>query len=979
MDPECCKIAVCDLTGFDSTDKIREETERRVSQTTALILDSVEALNSTAAKVRVYLLSSEKDIRKQQQSKPSRKSGSGSNDLQEQKEEFLVLYAKIDSPANFDDSDKIEAKWTRTPIDSSKSHLRTVQETEASAGISSALSSPVNPSGRGFDFEINLLEPSTEYFIKVHEVRANVTSNAVVVRTFPHGIDTSFNGCFHGNKTYEVGQVFFDGCAYRCSCREGGIRECEERCPVYIDAIGYENCDWQPAPEDPCCTIPVCSVSANSSSLPPPISPSTEASTTEESSYSSVEPTTSASPHIAVTPALNISVKDKSEEPKSSPSISKNTSENNTSDKKSPSLTVEEKTMKGFHEDNKNRKDPAYRDLPVPPSPSRPYPPSQLPVLPAHFPGFLPPPRPSNSGYPPLPEYRPSPLPENPSSHHLPHPDHDGHSGYDEGPESGMQEAFCVSPITTDVYSVDQSWIERSPCLARICKCVLLPNETTDIVCEGGCADIPSLALRPSPECPRPHLVQPQDPCVCPYVICNNVRNPVSPPPKLPSSLPSHLNPQSNLHSNSPRQPPMFKTPMAPTIAAAPDSKDILDPKRHNLHISAPASVPPRQNVSPSKPPPTEARTPSSSPSKEPFPSNQTSGKMPQAPQTSQSPISNGCSLRGRRLPFGEEAYDDCRAVCHCGFDGKLNCGIIECPHHFGSETSECSEWESDPDFIPSPPECCPRLKCKVQHKPKEVEKNIIPKEPQVDSKGLSFSSKPIDRSCVFAGITFENFKIIPVELLPCPTKCVCVNGNITCENCDAMNEALASETKTTATTATTVQINHSLKAEELKPYYFALAIMGLFAAVTSIAFLSLLCIILRSKSSANALITRTPGSDQAYDNPSYKTCDSNEHYIHMSTRNGLNHEHLLLQNAVAHLNQRNASHHNNLNHNTNHHSNHHNRNSHTNMHDSSNHSNSSGVTTTNLNSNSSPPGQLSSQIKLNGLNGATIIGTAQV
>ena len=31
-----------------------------------------------------------------------------------------------------------------------------------------------------------------------------------------------------------------------------------ERCPAYVDLIGYENCHWQPSPDDPCCTIPVC-------------------------------------------------------------------------------------------------------------------------------------------------------------------------------------------------------------------------------------------------------------------------------------------------------------------------------------------------------------------------------------------------------------------------------------------------------------------------------------------------------------------------------------------------------------------------------------------------------------------------------------------------------------------------------------------------------------------------------------------------
>ena len=40
-----------------------------------------------------------------------------------------------------------------------------------------------------------------------------------------------------------------------------------------------------------------------------------------------------------------------------------------------------------------------------------------------------------------------------------------------------------------------------------------------------------------------------------------------------------------------------------------------------------------------------------------------------------------------------------------------------------------------------------------------------------------------IDGSCSFAGIRFPNFKHIPQELLPCGTRCVCLNGKVDCEN----------------------------------------------------------------------------------------------------------------------------------------------------------------------------------------------------
>lgn len=118
------------------------------------------------------------------------------------------------------------------------------------------------------------------------------------------------------------------------------------------------------------------------------------------------------------------------------------------------------------------------------------------------------------------------------------------------------------------------------------------------------------------------------------------------------------------------------------------------------------------------------------------------------------------CDFKGRKIAVGEEVYDGCKAVCHCDSDAKLNCALVECPHHFAPHVSECLEWDIDPDFEPTPPECCPPPKCKN------------------------------DGSCVFAGLRFGNFKHIPAELLPCGTRCVCANGNITCENrCPSLSD----------------------------------------------------------------------------------------------------------------------------------------------------------------------------------------------
>ncbi|CAG2101736.1 unnamed protein product [Medioppia subpectinata] len=106
-----------------------------------------------------------------------------------------------------------------------------------------------------------------------------------------------------------------------------------------------------------------------------------------------------------------------------------------------------------------------------------------------------------------------------------------------------------------------------------------------------------------------------------------------------------------------------------------------------------------------------------------------------------------------RNIAIGEEIYDNCRAVCHCGHDARLNCAAIECPHNFAPHVSDCLEWDIDPHFIPTPPNCCPKPKCKN------------------------------DGSCSFAGIRFPNFKHIPQELLPCGTRCVCLKGKVDCEN----------------------------------------------------------------------------------------------------------------------------------------------------------------------------------------------------
>ncbi|XP_050037028.1 uncharacterized protein [Dermacentor andersoni] len=119
------------------------------------------------------------------------------------------------------------------------------------------------------------------------------------------------------------------------------------------------------------------------------------------------------------------------------------------------------------------------------------------------------------------------------------------------------------------------------------------------------------------------------------------------------------------------------------------------------------------------------------------------------------------CKYNGRLYSVNEEFYNGCLEVCHCGANLRVNCAIIECPHHFNQHFSECLEWDIDPAFQPSPPNCCPPSKCKK------------------------------DGSCLFNGVKFRNFQQIPQEMLDCGKRCVCVNGNVSCENrCPPLNSS---------------------------------------------------------------------------------------------------------------------------------------------------------------------------------------------
>lgn len=502
-DPECCKIAVCD------TEKVSPNVKKM--DPFNLILDSAKATNSTHILLRLIIPNSIHH---------------------KSKHVFLIRYSKVDSQV--------------TPSSSNDPNSRAWSNKEVSEDDLKLLEPGM------FEIDFNGLLPSTEYFVEVKEVKSNSTSNTVFIKTFPEGVDSSFNGCFFNNQIIQVGQEFYDGCEYKCVCGQGGTRECEDRCPIYIDTIGFEECDWVPSPEDPCCTIPVCSKN-------------------------------------------------------------KDTNEKDEESIKNPI-------------DNSN--EPSMGHQPVPSSTVRP----------------------------------------NPSTSSLP---------------VETVEPFCLGKDNR-LHFIGEAWDESGPggCLKQTCRCVQLSNGTTTTRCHGGCPPIPPNTTKPSPGCPKPFIITPSDPCLCPYLICDHSED-----EPIQSST-SSIDQQNHSSSSTPQ----------PTLA---------------------------------------------------------SSEKPFIPDTNP----GFCLFKSRTIPVGQ-FNDGCESVCECFPNGKVSCGPLSCPQFFDAPNEKCLEWELDPNFIPEPPNCCPRPTCKN------------------------------DGSCIFAGLRFPNFKPIPNELLPCGTRCVCMNTNVTCENrCPPISE----------------------------------------------------------------------------------------------------------------------------------------------------------------------------------------------
>ncbi|XP_042895339.1 uncharacterized protein [Parasteatoda tepidariorum] len=209
-DDPCCKIMLCSFPG---------STEKEQVESLPLKILSALAQNGTAVRVRLALSISQLP------------SMAGRDSLE-------VWYRESS------DSENDLSQWN-------KKHLTQKDLTEVQQGV--------------FEFDIHDLIPQTDYYIKVGKENQGTPnlnmaefSNTVNVKTFAAAVKTVFQGCFHHNQSYALGEVFYQGCEHKCICREKGFIECQDRCEIYIDTVGYEGCDWVPSEEDSCCMIPMC-------------------------------------------------------------------------------------------------------------------------------------------------------------------------------------------------------------------------------------------------------------------------------------------------------------------------------------------------------------------------------------------------------------------------------------------------------------------------------------------------------------------------------------------------------------------------------------------------------------------------------------------------------------------------------------------------------------------------------------------------
>ncbi|XP_076470008.1 uncharacterized protein LOC143300296 [Babylonia areolata] len=80
----------------------------------------------------------------------------------------------------------------------------------------------------------------------------------------------TFNFCQFNGKTYDKGQIWYQGCDFKCTCEDTATNNyrCVSRCPEYENLD--PSCTFEPDPEDPtCCSIPRCGTPAPQNTLVP--------------------------------------------------------------------------------------------------------------------------------------------------------------------------------------------------------------------------------------------------------------------------------------------------------------------------------------------------------------------------------------------------------------------------------------------------------------------------------------------------------------------------------------------------------------------------------------------------------------------------------------------------------------------------------------------------------------------------------------
>ncbi|XP_047482174.1 uncharacterized protein LOC125034466 [Penaeus chinensis] len=117
--------------------------------------------------------------------------------------------------------------------------------------------------------------------------------------------------------------------------------------------------------------------------------------------------------------------------------------------------------------------------------------------------------------------------------------------------------------------------------------------------------------------------------------------------------------------------------------------------------------------------------------------------------------VSNMCEYEGHYYKRGENFYQGCRQSCMCSEDLEVYCADIECPVSFGLDIIDpnCLEWDIDPEYVLTPPNCCQPVKC------------------------VSTAA------CEYMGQTFNNYDTIPREITGCSQECSCSYGKVTCHD----------------------------------------------------------------------------------------------------------------------------------------------------------------------------------------------------